>query len=176
MKLTIDDRTYDIQLTPDGVIVDGELFKTSVDGFGSTRIVTVNGRTIRVDLGAPEDDVTPVIVEGQVLKARLEGRPQVASRPAVARPTPTPTAAARAPSPAPAGPVKGAVTAQMTGRVVRVAVQPGDRVQANDLLLVLEAMKMENEIRAPRAGTVKEVRVSAGDRVNQGDPLVVLDE
>jgi biotin carboxyl carrier protein len=64
----------------------------------------------------------------------------------------------------------------MTGRVVRVAVQPGDRVQANDLLLVLEAMKMENEIRAPRAGTVKEVRVSAGDRVNQGDPLVVLDE
>lgn len=174
MKLTIDDRTYDIQLTPDGVIVDGELFKTSVDGFGSTRIVTVNGRAIRVDLGAPEGDVTPVIVEGQVLKARLEGRPQVASRPAAARPAPTP--AARAPSPAPAGAVKGAVTAQMTGRVVRVAVQPGDRVQANDLLLVLEAMKMENEIRSPRAGTVKEVRVAPGDRVNQGDPLVVLDE
>ncbi|MER3420057.1 MAG: acetyl-CoA carboxylase biotin carboxyl carrier protein subunit, partial [Chloroflexota bacterium] len=40
----------------------------------------------------------------------------------------------------------------------------------------LEAMKMENEIRAPRAGTVKEVRVGPGDRVSQGDPLVVLDE
>lgn len=172
MKLIIDDRTYDIQLTPDGVIVDGELFKTNVDGFGATRIVTVNGRTIRVDLGAPEGDVTPVIVEGQVLKVKLAGRPQGTSRPALARPTPAPTAAARAPSPAPAG----AVTAQMTGRVVRVAVQPGDRVQANDLLLVLEAMKMENEIRAPRAGTVKEVRVGPGDRVSQGDPLVVLDE
>ncbi|MBI2760059.1 MAG: acetyl-CoA carboxylase biotin carboxyl carrier protein subunit [Chloroflexi bacterium] len=63
----------------------------------------------------------------------------------------------------------------MTGRVVRVSVQAGDAVEAGDLLLILEAMKMENEIRAPRAGTVKEVRVAAGDRVSQGDALVVLE-
>jgi biotin carboxyl carrier protein len=49
-------------------------------------------------------------------------------------------------------------------------------VASGDLLLILEAMKMENEIRSSRAGTVKELRVAPGDRVNKGDPLVVLDE
>jgi biotin carboxyl carrier protein len=63
----------------------------------------------------------------------------------------------------------------MTGRVLRIEVQPGDQVETGALLLILEAMKMENEIRAPRAGTVARVAVSVGDRVNSGDVLVELE-
>lgn len=175
MKLTIGDMSYEITLTTDGVLVDGEEFRTIVEGFGGTRIVTVNGRPVRVDIGAASAEGTPVIVEGKTLYVRLDSsapaRPALASRPAPRLSLATITTPAGA-----AGSVKGAITAQMTGRIVRVAVQPGQAVSAGDLLLVLEAMKMENEIRSPRAGTVKEVLVAAGDRVNKGDPLVALDE
>jgi glutaconyl-CoA decarboxylase len=62
----------------------------------------------------------------------------------------------------------------MPGKVLKVAVSVGAAVNAGDLLLVLEAMKMENEIQAPSAGTVKEIKVSDGSPVNTGDVLVVL--
>jgi biotin carboxyl carrier protein len=63
----------------------------------------------------------------------------------------------------------------MTGRVVRVEVQAGDEVAEGQVLLVIEAMKMENEVAAPMAGRVREVLVQAGARVSEGDPLVVLE-
>ena len=54
-------------------------------------------------------------------------------------------------------------------------VQSGDQVDAGATLLILEAMKMENEIAAPKAGTVKDVAVAAGSRVSDGDLLIVLE-
>jgi biotin carboxyl carrier protein len=66
------------------------------------------------------------------------------------------------------------LTAPLPGKISRVAVQPGDAVSAGDILLVIEAMKMENEFRAAAAGTVAEVRVVAGQAVNAGDVLVVM--
>jgi glutaconyl-CoA decarboxylase len=62
----------------------------------------------------------------------------------------------------------------MPGKVLDVKVSVGDSVNSGDLVLMLEAMKMENEIFAPLAGTVKEVRVRSGDSVNTGDVLIVL--
>jgi glutaconyl-CoA decarboxylase len=62
----------------------------------------------------------------------------------------------------------------MPGKVLKVNAQAGAAVNAGDLLLVLEAMKMENEILAPSGGTVKEVRAHDGDSVNTGDVLVVI--
>jgi biotin carboxyl carrier protein len=64
--------------------------------------------------------------------------------------------------------------APLPGKISRVAVQPGDAVQAGDTLLVIEAMKMENEFKAGAAGTVAEVRVAAGQAVNAGDVLIVM--
>ena len=69
----------------------------------------------------------------------------------------------------------GAVLSQMTGRVIRVDVKPGDEVKEGDIMLVVEAMKMENEIAAPVSGTVKVVSVAAGARVAEGDPLVTIE-
>ena len=67
------------------------------------------------------------------------------------------------------------VVAPMPGLVVRVNVAPGDQVQAGQGVVVMEAMKMENELRASAAGTVKTVRVAAGTAVEKGAVLVELE-
>jgi len=67
-----------------------------------------------------------------------------------------------------------AVRAIIPGRVVSVAVTPGDSVAAGQRLLAVEAMKMENELRAPRDGVVERVEVAVGQTVELGDSLVVI--
>jgi biotin carboxyl carrier protein len=62
----------------------------------------------------------------------------------------------------------------MPGKILSVNVKAGDKVEAGDVLLILEAMKMQNEIMAPEDGTVSEVRVNAGDTVTTGDVMVIL--
>jgi biotin carboxyl carrier protein len=66
------------------------------------------------------------------------------------------------------------VKAKIPGRVARVWVSPGAEVQQGDRLLSIEAMKMENEVRAPRAGSVLSVSVEVGDRVELGSALAVV--
>jgi biotin carboxyl carrier protein len=66
----------------------------------------------------------------------------------------------------------GVLKAPMPGLVVRVQVQPGEQVAAGDPLVVLEAMKMENELKAGAPGTVKSVRVAPGEAVEKGQVLV----
>ena len=67
------------------------------------------------------------------------------------------------------------VKAPMPGKVSHVSVREGDAVNAGDPLLVIEAMKMENEFKARASGTVKEVRVAAGQAVNPGDILLIIE-
>ena len=63
----------------------------------------------------------------------------------------------------------------MQGTVISVLVSMGDEVEAGQPLLVLEAMKMENNINAGKAGTVKEIRVSEGDSVGSGDIVAIIE-
>ncbi len=67
------------------------------------------------------------------------------------------------------------ILAPMPGRVVRVLVGPGDTVEAGQPVLVIEAMKMENELRSPRAGRIKDVAVEQGASVEAGRVLVVIE-
>jgi biotin carboxyl carrier protein len=69
----------------------------------------------------------------------------------------------------------GTVEAPMPGLVVRIAVTEGQRVDAGTALVVVEAMKMENQLRAPRAGVVAKVHVRAGETVEKGAPLVTVE-
>ena len=73
-----------------------------------------------------------------------------------------------------AGPAQ-TLTAPLPGKITHVAVRPGDAVRAGDTLVVIEAMKMENEFKAAAAGTVAEVRVQPGQAVNPGDVLIVIE-
>jgi acyl-CoA carboxylase subunit alpha len=81
---------------------------------------------------------------------------------------------ARLPEPAPAGPAAGSLAAPLPGVVRRVAVQPGERVDAGALLVVLEAMKTEHRITAPHAGVVADVPAAEGLQVEAATVLVVL--
>jgi acetyl-CoA/propionyl-CoA carboxylase, biotin carboxylase, biotin carboxyl carrier protein len=69
----------------------------------------------------------------------------------------------------------GSIAAPMQGTIVRVLVEVGQEVEADEPVCILEAMKMESEVRSPKAGTVSEVRVEAGQTVRSGDTLVLVE-
>lgn len=95
-----------------------------------------------------------------VVAAPVQVAPPVSEVPPVSKPTP---AAA-----------EDAMTAPMPGTILKIAVKPGDHVEESQVLLVLEAMKMENEIVANKAGVVKGIFVNNNDTVNAGDPLITI--
>ena len=119
--------------------------------------ITLNGRTYEVEVEA-----------GKAML--LDEYEAIAPAPVAAAPAAAPVAAAPA-----AAPVAGeAVKAPMPGTILKVNVSAGQAVKEGDVLVILEAMKMENEIMAPRAGTVAQVLVSKGSSVDTDAPLVVL--
>ena len=128
--------------------------------------VTLNGRTYEVEVEAG--------------KAMLTDEYE-AYAPSVASPAAPAAPAAAAPAAAPAAPAAPAVTAAgepvnspMPGTILRVEVAQGAAVKEGQLLVVLEAMKMENEILAPKDGTVAQVVVQKGSHVETGSPLIIL--
>jgi biotin carboxyl carrier protein len=163
MKLLIGDQEYEIQPAGDTVTVDGESFAVRVVRNANIVTVYLDEKPFAVQLPptVPDEGPVTVLVDAKEYAAELKGR-------ASARPN------AKAPPKKKAGGT-GAVHSQMTGRVIRVDVKPGDTVNEGDILLVIEAMKMENEIAAPTAGTVREVAVSPGSRVADGDLLLVIE-
>lgn len=129
-------------------------------------------------------DGTAYTVEVENLGASAAPAAPVVTAP-VAAPAPAPTpapAAAPAPAPAPAAPAAPApvsagattVNAPMPGKILSVKVNVGDTVNNGDLVIMLEAMKMENEVFATASGKVTEVRVKSGDSVNTDDVLLVI--
>ena len=128
--------------------------------------VTLNGRTYEVEVEAG--------------KAMLLDEYEAVgpSAPAAAAAAPVAAAPVAAPAAAPAAPAVTAagetVSAPMPGTILKVAVTAGQAVKEGDLLIVLEAMKMENEIFAPKAGTVAQVLVNKGSSVDTGAALVVI--
>ena len=128
-------------------------------------LVKVNGTDYEVEveeiLGAGQ--VSGQRPSGNVVATTLEQKAPAAPKPAAAE---HPAAAA--------APAAGSVCAPMPGTILSVSVHEGDRVKKGDVLAVLEAMKMENEIQAPSDGTVTAVHVSANSSVDTGSPIVTL--
>lgn len=126
--------------------------------------VTVNGQVFEVtveEMAAGTISATPKVQP----VAAPKPAPQAAPKPA----------AAPAPKPAPAAPVGGkTIQAPMPGKIMKINFTTGTSVKRGDVLLVLEAMKMENDIMAPADGTIASISVNPGDSVNTGDTLIVL--
>ena len=141
------------------------------------------GRELRVDCAHSEADVLSLLVGGHSFEAereRFTGGEEAAVRIAlrgrsftaeVRDPRALRSRRARA-APA-AGPRK--LLAPMPGKVIRVLAPAGATVQANQGVLVIEAMKMQNEIKSPQAGTVQKLLVAEGAAVNAGDVLAVVE-
>ena len=127
--------------------------------------VTLNGRTYEVEVEAGK----------AMLTDEYEAYAPAPAAPAAAAPV---AAAPAAPAAAPAAPAATAagepVNSPMPGTILRVEVAQGAAVKEGQLLVVLEAMKMENEILAPKDGTVAQVVVQKGSRVETGSPLIIL--
>ena len=129
--------------------------------------VTLNKRVYEVEVEAGE----AMLVDEYDLKA-----------PAAAAPAAAPVAAApvAAPAAAPAAPAGGALAAgtvvksPMPGNVLKINVAPGQKVNEGDVLLILEAMKMENEVVSTKTGTVAQIVVDKGAVVETDSPLVVI--
>ena len=75
---------------------------------------------------------------------------------------------------APSGPVEGGVTSSMQGMILKLKVAKNDKVNEGDIVAVLEAMKMENDIHAPNSGTVEEIFIEEGDTVSTGETLMII--
>ena len=121
--------------------------------------ITVDGKVYEVDVEVSEPEQPQPGYVPPAGPARLPG----------AVPVPPPPAQ---PSSAPVADESKVSRSPISGVVVRVAAQTGQTIQANDVLLVLEAMKMETVITSPRAGKIAKVNVNVGDAVQAGQVLV----
>ena len=129
--------------------------------------ITLNGRTYEVEVE---------VCDAMSMEEFSKYAPAPAAAPVAPAPVaPAPVAPAAAAPSAPAVTGAGeAVNAPMPGNILKVNVQNGQAVKEGQVLVVLEAMKMENEILAPKNGTVTQVLVSKGTTVDTGAPLVVI--
>ena len=124
--------------------------------------VTLNGKIYEVEVEKGE----------AMIRAEYDAAAPVAPAPAApAAPVAAAPGAAPAATPAPAAAGEGVVQSPMPGNINAVKFSAGQSVKAGDVIIILEAMKMENEIVAPKAGTLKGVFVTKGATVNTGDAL-----
>ena len=140
--------------------------------------VTVNGKTYAVEVeevGAGQGGFTYQPVQQAPVQQAVQ--PAVAPAPA---PTPAPAPAptpAPAPAPKAAAPVSGEgelMQAPMPGTILDILVTEGQTVKKGDIVIILEAMKMENEIASPADGVVSKIYTSKSATVNAGDPMLTI--
>jgi biotin carboxyl carrier protein len=139
--------------------------------------VIIEGQTYVVDVPDPQARPVRAVVDGEVFEVEVQPSQNEAVQPAVTRPepaaAPAPPAAKSAPTPSGTG---GEVTSPLPGTIVSINVSEGDTVSHGQELFVLEAMKMNNPIRATQAGVVEEILVAVGEQVQHGAPLMVIAE
>jgi biotin carboxyl carrier protein len=188
-NVDIDGKERQVDAAADGtLVIDGETFTAKVTGStDDRRAVQVGDKTYEVRIAKRVEDEggTP---GGYVLEVAGERIPVIVSevRKEYAEPGTSSAAAAVTSGPVahPAGGAEDAkraeadyrdgIFAPVPGKIVDVRVKPGDTVKEGDLVVILEAMKMENELHAPKQATVAAVLVHKGDQATKGQLLVAF--
>ena len=153
-NLNVDGKEYQIEVHGNSLLVDSQPFVIGHEN----GVLTVDG--IAYDVTLAEKSAVVDSKEYQVEAAGMLVKAAGPKKAAVKKKK----AAAGA----------GSVTAIMPGSILKVLVAEGDQVQDGDVVVILEAMKMENEIQAHKSGVVKQVHVSPGDSVENGQALVEI--
>jgi len=159
---TIDEQTFEIEINQQGELyIDGTRKVVDFQSIsGSSVYSLLLGNVSYEAVVEPRDDCYEVLVQGTLYRINVQDER-----------TRRLAGAAKAFSP-PSGEI--AIRAPMPGLVVAVPVKQGQEIKEGDVLVVLESMKMENELKAPRAGIVSQVRVQSGQGVEQHQTLVSI--
>ena len=137
----------------------------------------INGTKFTVQVGDVDDNHVEVVVNGSHYTVELEKEPATSTkinpsvRPAAAPTTSTGEKVIAKPTVASAA---GAVKAPLPGTIMNFKVKEGDSVKPGDTVCVLEAMKMENDVKTSKGGTVQKILVSVGDAVLEGNDIMII--
>jgi glutaconyl-CoA/methylmalonyl-CoA decarboxylase subunit gamma len=153
-KLLLEGVPYDIERKGELILVNGQEFPWAISG----ETLSINGNAHAVEVRG-----TTATVDGIAYAIEAQGLDE--PKPSKARKAATAAAADEA----------GAITAIMPGLIIKVNKQEGDHVEAGEVVLVLEAMKMQNELQAKRAGVVKQINVKRGETVEMRQVLAVIE-
>jgi len=167
LRVTLGDKTYRVESKgqADGILalsVDGRVFKVQRSPSAPGELI-IDGRPYRVEIKGIAGGIARVDVEGDTFEVGL-------------KPETTPVAIAQPETPSKAeAPTPGQpILAPLPGKILRVTVNVGDRVRAEQEVCVIEAMKMENSIKAPTDGVVRQILVQPGQMVRPGETLLTI--
>jgi biotin carboxyl carrier protein len=178
-KINIDGAERVVEASADGtVIIDDQTFMAKVGGTGKDkRTVKVGDKTYEVQVanrsegkdGASTELMLELVGERVPVSVKdvTKDAPQAAA--------PAPAAVAPAPAAKSTEDYKDGIFAPVPGKIVDIKVKVGDTVKEGDLVLILEAMKMENELHSPKQATVAAVLVNKGDQTTKGQLLVAFE-
>jgi biotin carboxyl carrier protein len=158
--------------------IEGQKHTVELQIEGDRAVAMIDDRTVEVAVHEPQPGVYSLILDNQVLEVRVLGAPNDSSIEATLRGRTIPLRIIdrkhRRRSGAAEVTGKVELSARMPGKVIRWLCRPGETVQEGQGVLVVEAMKMQNEVRSPKSGTVAEIRVAPGQTVNAGETLAVV--
>lgn len=138
---------------------------------------TINGNKYEVTIAGIEDNIANVVVNGEEYKIEMEKEPEPVKKKVVVKSVAQQEPATTAPSTGNSSKVNvnNAVKSPLPGVITEIKVAVGDEVKAGDTVVVLEAMKMANNLDAEKGGKVTAILVSEGESVMEDTPLVVIE-
>src|SRR4051794_23872136 len=161
------------------IIIDGRPHKLELAREADRWLCTVDGEAIEANALVTRPDVLSIIIHGRAYEVKRERTPTDThlwvknSRFAVEVRDPRSLRSRKSKAGSTEGPQK--IAAPMPGKIVRILASAGAVVEAGQGIIVVEAMKMQNEMKSPKAGTVKQLLVAEGATVNAGDVLAIIE-
>ncbi|MEN8194323.1 MAG: biotin/lipoyl-containing protein [Bacteroidota bacterium] len=136
----------------------------------------IRGNNYDVEILSLEDDIAEVEVNGSIYQVEIEKKVKEKKTPKLVRPQVVHSGGKDTSKTSKPAEKKGVghVKAPLPGTILEIKAKVGDTVKVGDILLIMEAMKMENNIKSDKSGSIKEIKINVGDSVLEGDVLVEI--